>query len=75
MNATASSGGTATPPPESARIFGTAVPASIDATTGRAAAMIEYVLDGTLTRARPLFNGTTWMSPVANSSESRCGSM
>ena len=48
-----SSGGTATPPPDSARILGTAVPGSIDASTGRPAAMIEYVFDGTLTRARP----------------------
>ena len=31
--------------------------------------------DGTLTLASPVFNGTTWKSPVASSSDSRCGSM
>ncbi len=37
--------------------------------------MIEYVFDGTLTRASPAFSGTTWMSPVASSSDNRFGSM
>ena len=39
--------------------------------TGRPAARIEYVFDGTLTRPRPAFSGTTWMSPVASTSDSR----
>ena len=41
------------PAPDAARIRGTSVPASMAATIGRPAARIEYVFDGTLTRARP----------------------
>ena len=50
---------------------GIAVPASMAASTGRPAARIEYVFDGTLAVARPRRNGTTWMSPVASSSPRR----
>ena len=71
MNASGSSGATATPPPEASRMAGTAVPGSIAATTGRPAAMIEYVFDGTLTRPSPARSGTTCTSPVASSSPSR----
>ncbi len=57
VSASASSGATLTPPPDSASNAGTAVPASIEATSGRPAASVEYVFDGTLTWARPRCNG------------------
>ena len=41
MNASVSSGATATPPPEATRIRGTSVSGSIAASTGRPAARIE----------------------------------
>ena len=48
-NAAASSGGTTRPAPDATIIRGTSVPASTAASTGRPAARIEYVFDGTLT--------------------------
>lgn len=57
--------------PEAARISGTSVPGSMAATTGRPAARIEYVFDGTLTAPSPARSGTTWTSPVARTSFNR----
>ena len=70
-SAAGSSGGTTIPAPDASRIRGTSVPASMAATIGRPAARIEYVFDGTLTRARPRRSGTACTSPVASSSPSR----
>ncbi len=69
--AAGSSGSTARPLPERATIRATSVPASTLATSGRPAARMEYVFDGTLERARPRFSGTTWTSPVASTSARR----
>ena len=53
VNASGSSGATASPPPDAASRRGISVPGSMAATTGRPAARIEYVFDGTLTAAEP----------------------
>ena len=60
---------TVTPAPAAASSRGISLSGSIEATTGRPAARLEYVLDGTLTSPSPARSGTTWMSPVASTSD------
>ena len=58
-NASTSSGGTEIPAPLADSMRVTSVPESMAATTGRAAAQMLYVFDGTLTAPSPARSGTT----------------
>ena len=58
-NAPTSSGGTATPAPASPTTRATSLPSSTLAISGRPAARIEYILEGTLLADRPRRSATT----------------